>query len=103
MTPWTYVVSCTVTKPSNFVRNFHGGDFVTCGQLLTLVGPVELHPLQLEDGVLVPGVAGPGVLVEDVVAREGVLRPGEVELGHQPQPDGHGVLSVALLVTGVQI
>lgn len=78
-------------------------DFVTCGQLLTLVGPVELHPLQLEDGVLVPGVASPGVLVEDVVAREGVLRPGEVELGHQPQPDGHGVLSVALLVTGVQI
>ena len=78
----------------------------TCGQLLTLEGPVELHPLdslQLEDPVLVPGVAGPGILVEDVVTREGVFRPREVELRHQPQPDGHGVLPVARLVTGVKI
>ena len=52
--------------------------WATCGQLLTLEGPVELHSLhslQLEDPVLVPGVTWPGILVEDVVARKGVLRP----------------------------
>ena len=75
----------------------------TCGPLLTLEGPVELHSLELQDPVLVPRVACSGVLVEDVVAREGVLRPRQVELRHQLEPHGHGVLSVAGGVTGAQI
>ena len=70
------------------------------GQLLTLIGSVELHPLQLDPLLIIHSVR---LLVEDVVVGEGVLGSGQVELGDESQPDGHGSLSVPHFVTRVQI
>ena len=63
-------------------------------ELLALKGSVELSSL-----------AAPRLrfVVEDVVLREGVLGPGQVQLGHQAQPDRHGVLPVSLLVGRAQV
>ena len=39
LTPWKYVVSCTVAKPKNFVRNFHGFQEMSILQIPTEYTP----------------------------------------------------------------
>ena len=63
------------------------------GELLALKSPVELSPL----------AAALRLLVENIVLRKSVFGSGEVKFGHQSQPDGHGVLSVSLLVGRAQV